>query len=70
MIKERFNIITNNKGCEPPLASEKNYLYSCDSCNYQTGDIDEFDSIDLGFVIGGYTSGIKNNMGWFLPLYL
>ena len=59
MIKERFNIITSIKGCEPPLAGKKNYLYSCNSCNYETADIEEFECIELGFVIGGFSQGIQ-----------
>ena len=59
MIKERFDITTNIKGCEPPLAGKKNYLYSCDSCNYETADIVEFECMELGFVIGGFSYGIQ-----------
>ena len=39
IIKEKFGITTNIKGCEPPLANQKNYLYSCNICNYETGNI-------------------------------
>ena len=72
IIKEKFGITTNIKGCEPPLANQKNYLYSCISCNYETGDLDVFDKIELEFVIGGYSSGIQRILwdGSFLCLYI
>ena len=66
-----YGISANIKGCAPPLAGVKTYLYSCDSCEYEMGDIDQLEKYELDFSIGGFTHG-RNRIFWdgtFLNTY-
>ena len=60
---ESYGIFANIKGCEPPLAGIKTYLYSCDSCEYEMGDLDQLENYELDFSIGGFSEG-QNRIFW------
>ena len=58
-----YGISANIKGCEPPLAGIKTYLYSCDNCEYEMGDLDQLENYELDFSIGGFSEG-QNRIFW------